>query len=46
MFEYAGSQVLDIAYNGRDAINKFKSFSNDPDIIIMDYILPFKNGSY
>ncbi len=44
MLEYASFQVLDGAYNGRDAINKFKSFSENPDIILMDYRMPIKNG--
>ena len=44
MFGYLGFQVVDIASNGRDAVKKFESFVEKPDIIIMDYRLPIKNG--
>jgi two-component system chemotaxis response regulator CheY len=37
-------QVLGIANNGDEAINMFKSFDHKPDIIILDYRMPIKNG--
>ena len=33
-----------VAYNGDDAVKKFIECSSKPDIIIMDYRLPDKNG--
>ena len=44
MLKLAGFQVKDVANNGRDAIYKFKSFSEKPDIILMDHRMPIKNG--
>ncbi len=43
-FKFSGFQVIGISDNGESAIDKFKSFSEKPDIIIMDHNLPFKNG--
>ena len=40
----AGFQVLGIANNGAEAIKMFSSFSEKPDIIILDYRMPIKNG--
>ncbi len=40
----AGFQVLGIANNGEEAIKMFSSFSEKPDIIILDYRMPIKNG--
>lgn len=40
----AGFQVLGIANNGEEAIKMFNSFSEKPDIIILDYRMPIKNG--
>ena len=37
-------QVLGIANNGDEAITMFKSFEKRPDIIILDYRMPIKNG--
>ena len=39
-----GYEILDTANNGLEAIQKYKSFKNKPDIIIMDYRMPLKNG--
>jgi len=44
VFKSSGFQVIGISDNGEDALDKFKSFSEKLDIIIMDYNLPFKNG--
>jgi two-component system chemotaxis response regulator CheY len=40
----SGFQVLGIANNGDEAIKMFKEFSEKPDIIILDYRMPIKNG--
>ena len=40
----AGFQVLGIANNGEEAIKMFSAFSEKPDIIILDYRMPIKNG--
>ena len=40
----SGFQVLGIANNGEEAITMFRSFTKKPDIIILDYRMPIKNG--
>ena len=40
----SGFQVLGIANNGDEAIKMFRSFPEKPDIIILDYRMPIKNG--
>jgi two-component system chemotaxis response regulator CheY len=40
----SGFQVLGFASNGDEAINMFKNFQEKPDIIILDYRMPIKNG--
>jgi len=40
----AGFQVLGIANNGEEAIRMFNFFTIKPDIIILDYRMPIKNG--
>ena len=40
----SGFQVLGIANNGDEAIKMFRSFPEKPDIIILDYRIPIKNG--
>jgi len=40
----SGFRVLGIANNGDEAIEMFKSFNVKPDIIILDYRMPVKNG--
>ena len=40
----SGFQVLGIANNGDEAIKMFRSFTEKPDIIILDYRMPIKNG--
>ena len=40
----SGFQVLGIANNGEEAIKMFRSFTKKPDIIILDYRMPIKNG--
>jgi len=39
-----GFQIIGIANNGEEAVIMFKSFSKRPDIILMDYRMPIKNG--
>ncbi|MFX1394306.1 MAG: response regulator [Promethearchaeota archaeon] len=44
VLEAFGFDVMDLAKNGEEAVEKFKSFSKKPDLIIMDYRMPVKNG--
>ena len=39
-----GFNVLGIAYDGEEAISKFKSFSTKPDIILLDRLMAKKDG--
>ena len=39
-----GFEVIGKANNGEDALNMFKSFTNKPEIILMDHHMPIKNG--
>ena len=39
-----GFEILDEAKNGEEAVIKYLSFSKKPDVIIMDYKMPLKNG--
>ena len=39
-----GFDVKAFAKNGKEAVEKFKIFTEKPDIIIMDYKMPEKNG--
>ena len=40
----SGFQVLGFASNGDEAIDMFQEFQEKPDIIILDYRMPIKNG--
>lgn len=42
--KFSGFEVIDSAINGEEAVKKFKNLQNKPDIIIMDYNMPIKNG--
>ena len=42
--EILGLTIIDKAKNGEEAINKFQKFITKPDLIVMDYHMPFKNG--
>jgi DNA-binding NtrC family response regulator len=42
--EYKGFNVIDYAKDGSEAVIKFLRFKIKPDLIIMDYQMPFKNG--
>ncbi len=44
MLKTFGFEVVDKASNGKEAIEKFKSLSPKPDVIIMDHRMPVKNG--
>ncbi len=39
-----GYKVIATAENGKEAVEKYKEFVEKPDIIIMDYKMPIKNG--
>ena len=40
----AGFEIVDTAFNGRTAIEKFNNHKEKPDIILMDHRMPMKNG--
>ena len=40
----SGFVVICSAVNGEEAVKKFKNLEKKPDIIIMDYSMPIKNG--
>jgi DNA-binding NarL/FixJ family response regulator len=42
--ELKGFDVIGHAKNGMEAIEKYLEFRNKPDLIIMDYHMPIKNG--
>lgn len=42
--EFNGYQVVDTAYDGEEAVEKFRSMTPEPDIIIMDQRMPRKDG--
>jgi len=44
VFEILGFIVIDMAKNGEEAVIKFQKFIIKPDLIIMDYHMPCKNG--
>lgn len=44
LLEGNGFQVVETAVNGQIAINKFRALPEKPDIILMDYRMPIKNG--
>jgi len=39
-----GDQIVGYATNGEEAVLIYKSLSEKPDIILMDYRMPMKNG--
>jgi len=39
-----GFDIVDTAINGLEAIEKFNNFVVKPDIILMDYMMPIKDG--
>ncbi|MFX1313001.1 MAG: response regulator [Promethearchaeota archaeon] len=40
----AGFEIIDTAFNGKIAVEKYKNFQTKPDIILMDHRMPIKNG--
>ena len=44
LLDFFGFEVCGIAYDGNEAVKMFKSFNPKPDIILMDYRMPEKNG--
>jgi two-component system chemotaxis response regulator CheY len=44
LLNLSGFQVLGFASNGDEAIEMFKEFEEKPDIVILDYRMPIKNG--
>ncbi len=44
LLEFFGFEVRGIAYNGKKAVEMFESFNPKPDIVLMDYRMPEKNG--
>ena len=44
ILEMAGFHVIGLANNGDEAIQMFKIFPKKPDLIILDYRMPIKNG--
>lgn len=42
--EFNGHKIIDYASDGEEAIQKFKNLNNFPDLVIMDNIMPNKNG--
>ncbi len=40
-----GHIVIDHAYNGLEAIEKYVSLKSKPDIILMDHRMPFMDGT-
>jgi len=41
---FSGFSVIDSAINGEEAVTKFKNLQKKPDLIIMDFNMPIKNG--
>ena len=39
-----GLNIIDKAKNGEEAVIKFQKFISKPDLIVMDYHMPGKNG--
>ena len=40
----AGFDIVDTAFNGRSAIEKYNNLKEKPDIVLMDHRMPIKNG--
>ena len=39
-----GHSVIASAYNGEEAVEIYKQMNEKPDVILMDYRMPLKNG--
>lgn len=44
LFTSVGFKIAGMAKNGKEAVEMYKSFSNKPDVIIMDHRMPIMNG--
>jgi len=44
ILEREGIEVMDTAYNGKEALEKFKVMKDHPDIVLMDQIMPSQDG--
>lgn len=44
MLKSFGFKIVAKAKNGKEAIDHFKAMNQKPDIILMDYRMPVKNG--
>lgn len=44
LLSIAGHRVVESAFNGQEAVEKFKGFATPPDLTIMDHRMPVKNG--
>jgi len=40
----AGFEIIDTAFNGKIAVEKFNNLEEKPDVILMDHRMPVKNG--
>jgi two-component system chemotaxis response regulator CheY len=43
-FELEGYEIVGNAYNGSQALSEYKKIDPRPDVIIMDHLMPHKNG--
>jgi two-component system chemotaxis response regulator CheY len=44
MLPAAGHEIIDSAFNGQEAVEKFRALPQKPDLTIMDHRMPIKNG--
>jgi DNA-binding NtrC family response regulator len=44
ILEREGIKVIETAYSGREALEKFKAMKDHPDIVLMDQIMPSQDG--
>lgn len=44
MLPAGGHEIVDSAFNGQEAVDKFRGLAPRPDLIIMDHRMPIKNG--
>ncbi|MFX0083482.1 MAG: response regulator [Candidatus Hodarchaeota archaeon] len=40
----AGFEIIDTAFNGKVAVEKYNKLKEKPDIVLMDHRMPIKNG--
>ena len=44
LLEEVGFEIIGSARNGKEAVQKYKSFSEKPDVILMDHRMPLMSG--